>query len=116
MTLSQYLNQKDPIKGVRVFLKKSELLYGVKHTMTSGSKRGEVRQQVWINSKNEIVAGIEYCLIGNMLYTVDRDGNPKNSSVFRLLLDAKSEHNKSLAMDIMIKNEHKHIEINSNGK
>lgn len=80
MTLKQYLNQKDPARMPQVVLGEKD--YIVAGTITRIT--GEKRSRVYINTKDPLLAGIEYCLIGSGLYTVDRDGNPKNRSCFRI--------------------------------
>jgi len=80
MTLKEYLNQKDPVHMPHVVLEKKE--YRV--TNTHKTPRGEVQKTVYINSDNPLVSGVEYCLIGSHFYTVDRDGNVKNMSCFRI--------------------------------
>ncbi len=83
MTLKQYLNQKDPIHMPHVVLEKKE--YKITNSRTS--VMGETRSTVYINSDNPLVAGVEYCLIGSHLYTVDRDGNTKGMSCFRIKIN-----------------------------
>ncbi len=80
MTLKEYLSQKDPVRMPNVIVKKNEYIVASTHTLRSG----EVRKTVFFKSKNPLVAGTEYCLIGSSFYIVDRDGNPKNRSCFRI--------------------------------
>ena len=81
MTLNQYLNQKEPVRMPTVIVEKKEY----KVMFTHKTANGEVRKRVCFKSKNELVAGVEYCLIGNRFYATDRDGNPKNASCFKIL-------------------------------
>lgn len=81
MTLSQYLKQKDPIKMPDVIVKDSEYIVVTSWTIFIN---GEVRKRVYFKTENKLLAGIEYCLVGNSFYTVDSDGNPKNRSCFRI--------------------------------
>lgn len=77
MTLTQYINQKEPIHFPNVILEENE------YTVVSSLKiAGEIHKRVYINTKS--LAAIEYCLIGTKLYTTDKDGNPKNISCFRI--------------------------------
>jgi hypothetical protein len=80
MTLTDYLNQKDPQRMPNVVLKKHELIIANTRTTIMGDKTS----RVYINHDNPLVAGTEYCLIGSRLYTVDRDGNARNPSCFRV--------------------------------
>jgi hypothetical protein len=77
MTLKEYLKQDNPVRMPKVVLKKSE--YKIAQTYTI---RGEKHHRVYVITKNSIVAGIEYCLIGKWFYATDTDGNPKGRSVF----------------------------------
>jgi hypothetical protein len=81
MTLKEYLKQKDPVRHPTVYLKPKEY----KIAETHKSVMGEVRSRVYINTNHHLLAGVEYCLIGTMLYTTDIDGNAKNSGVFRIV-------------------------------
>ena len=80
MTLKQYLNQKDPARMPQVILEKKDYIVASTRTNITGEKRS----RVYINTDNPLLAGVEYCLIGSGFYTVDRDGNPKNRSCFRI--------------------------------
>jgi hypothetical protein len=82
MTLKEYLKQKNPVRMPIVTLKKKE--YSIASTGMYGRLRDEKRSRCWINSADPLLAGTEYCLIGTTLWTVDRDGNPKNRSCFRI--------------------------------
>ncbi len=81
MTLKEYLSQKNPVKMPTVIVNKNE--YIVAYTQTL--RNGEVQKRVYFKTKNELLAGVEYCLIGNSFYTVDKDGNVKNRSCFRII-------------------------------
>jgi len=80
MTLKEYLNQKEPVRNPNVILRRNE------YTKASMIKmaNGEIRTKVYIKTKNPLLAGIEYCLIGTRFYTVDGDGNPISASCFRI--------------------------------
>ncbi len=80
MTLKEYLHQKDPVRMPTVIVKKNEYIVASTHTLRSG----EVRKRVYFKSRNPLIAGTEYCLIGGSFYTTDHDGNPKNRSCFRI--------------------------------
>lgn len=79
MTLNEYLKQKDPVRYPCVVLKKNQYKIAGTHTI-----RGEQRSRVYIITKNPLIAGIEYCLIGKWFYATDSDGNPKGRSVFSI--------------------------------
>jgi hypothetical protein len=65
-----------------VIVKNSEYI-----VCSSGKLRnGKILTSVYFKTENELLAGVEYCLIGGHFYTVDRDGNPKNRSCFRILI------------------------------
>lgn len=81
MTLTQYLKQKEPVRMPTVIVKNSE--YTVANTITL--RNGEVHKRVYFKTDNELLAGVEYCLIGSRFYTTDRDGNPKSASCFKIL-------------------------------
>jgi spore coat polysaccharide biosynthesis predicted glycosyltransferase SpsG len=81
MTLTEYLNQKEPVRMPTVIVDKKEYKVIFAHKAANG----EVRKRVCFKSKNNLLAGIEYCLIGNRFYTTDRDGNPKDASCFKIL-------------------------------
>ena len=81
MTLNQYLKQKDPIRMPDVIVKDSEYIAVTSRTLV---RNGEVRKRVYFKTENKLLAGIEYCLVGNSFYTVDSDGNLKNRSCFRI--------------------------------
>lgn len=81
MTLTEYLNQKEPMRMPTVIVDKKEYIVASIHTL----RNGEIRKRVYFKSKNELLAGVEYCLIGSRFYTTDRDGNPKSASCFRTL-------------------------------
>lgn len=81
MTLTEYLNQEIPKRHPTVYLTADDLTIGHTYKLPNGEKR----TRVWINTNNELLKGIEYCLIGTLLYTTDSDGNPKNGSVFRYI-------------------------------
>lgn len=78
MILDHYLNQREPVKALDVFVGKNQYTVINQITLASGEKRSSVR----IN-KSEL-SDIEYCLIGKRFYTTDTDGNPKNASCFRV--------------------------------
>lgn len=80
MNLKEYLKQKEPIRNYNVLVKRSE--YSVATTIKLPN--GELRSRVYFKTKNPLLAGIEYCLIGHRFYTTDTDGNPKNMSCFRI--------------------------------
>lgn len=82
MTLTQYLKQKEPVRMPDVIVKNSE--YIVANTRTL--RNGEVQKTVYFKTTNSLLQSIEYCLIGGSFYTVDRDGNTKNRSCFRILI------------------------------
>ena len=82
MTLTLYLNQKDPVRVPIVRLKPNE--YTVANSGMFGRLRDEKRSRVYINTDNPLLSGVEYCLIGSTFYTTDRDGNPKNRSCFHI--------------------------------
>ena len=80
MTLKEYLNQKDPQRMPTVILKKTDYI------VANSSKFGtELRHRVYFKTKNTLLAGVEYCLIGTRFYTTDSDGNPLNTSCFRII-------------------------------
>lgn len=81
MTLTEYVNQKDPERMPKVILKHGEYLFGTKLTCLGGT---EVRQQVFIKG-----FPYEYCMVNNwpVLYTTDTDGNPKKPSCFRINIE-----------------------------
>jgi|JI10StandDraft_1071094.scaffolds.fasta_scaffold46334_8 hypothetical protein len=81
MTLTEYLNQTEPLRKPTVIVDEKE--YNVVFTYKAAN--GEVRKRVCFKSKNNLLAGIEYCLIGSRFYTTDRDGNPKSASCFKIL-------------------------------
>ena len=76
MNLTEYLNQKDPIRMPRVVLSKNEYILGVKLKVGLN-----VIQEVYIDK-----LPYNYCIVDGWrrLYTMDSDGNPKSSSCFRI--------------------------------
>lgn len=82
MTLNQYLKQKEPIRMPDVIVKNSEYIIANTRTL----RNGEVQKRVYFKTDNDLLAGVEYCLIGSRFYTVDHAGNPKNRSCFRILV------------------------------
>lgn len=83
MTLTQYLKQKDPIRMPDVIVKKNEYKVSTTHTYIMKEKR----EFVFFKTKNPLLSGVEYCIINGIFYTVDSDGNPKNRSCFRILIN-----------------------------
>jgi hypothetical protein len=79
MSLQEYLNQLEPQRMPTVVLTSKD--YKIASTFKYG---GVLRSRVYINTKNPLLAGTEYCLIGTRLYTTDSDGNPLNSSCFKI--------------------------------
>jgi len=81
MNLKEYLSQKEPVRMPRVIIEEHQYI------VASNSKHsnGEVRRRVYFKTKNALLAGVEYCLIGGSFYTTDYDGNPKNRSCFRII-------------------------------
>ena len=77
MSLKEYLNQKEPQRMPAVLIKPNE--YKVSSTIKTGN---EVRKSVYFKTKNPLLAGVEYCLIGTRFYTTDRDGNPLSRTCF----------------------------------
>lgn len=82
MNLKEYLSQKDPVRMPRVIIEEYQYIVA----STSKHSNGEIRKRVYFKTKNTLLAGVEYCLIGSSFYTVDRDGNPKNRSCFSIIL------------------------------
>ncbi len=80
MTLKEYLSQKDPTRMPNVIVEEHQY----KICSAIKLRNGEVRKTVYFKSRNPLIAGTEYCLIGGSFYTVDHDGNPKNRSCFRI--------------------------------
>lgn len=87
MTLQEYLNQADPQRMPRVIVQKSEYRVTNTRTYMKDTVSEEIRKQVFFNTDNPLLAGVEYCLIGTHFYTVDRDGNPKKISCFSIPLN-----------------------------
>lgn len=80
MSLKEYLNQKEPQRMPTVLIKPNE------YKVTSTIKiRNEVRKSIYFNTKNPLLAGVEYCLIGTRFYTINRDGNPLSRSCFMII-------------------------------
>lgn len=77
MSLKEYFNQKEPQRMPTVLIKPNE--YKVSSAIKIGK---EVRKSVYFNTKNPLLVGIEYCLIGTTFYTIDKDGNPLRRSCF----------------------------------
>lgn len=75
MTLKEYKNQKDPVRMPTVCLQKGEYTLGHK----IAPRFRDSRQSVWVKGFPS-----EYCMVNDYprLYTTDRDGNPKERSVF----------------------------------
>lgn len=82
MTLKEYLNQKEPQRMPTVYVKKREYI-----VVSAITVAGETRRQVYFRTRHPLLAGVEYTLIGTRFYTTDRDGNPKNLSCFRAVLN-----------------------------
>jgi hypothetical protein len=84
MTLKEYLNQKEPVRGPRVYLNKREYKKGP----TIKFANGDTLTRVFIIDDGFIKAfpelRNEYVQKNGWerLYTTDSDGNPKNSSCF----------------------------------
>lgn len=85
MTLHQYLSQKNPARMLSVIIKDKELSVASVYI----SARGEISSRVYINTDNPLLAGVEYRLIGTYLHAVDRDGNAKGRSCFRINDESK---------------------------
>ena len=79
MTLTQYLNQKDPVWFPTVVIKEEEL-----NMLDTIYISGEKRSLVTIKSDNPIVKDLHYCLVGGRLWVMDEHGNPRARSVFTL--------------------------------
>ena len=79
MTLTQYLNQKDPVWFPTVVLKEEEL-----NMLDTIYISGEKRSLVTIKSDNPIVKDLHYCLVRGRLWVMDGHGNPRARSVFTL--------------------------------
>lgn len=79
MTLTEYLNQADPVWSPQVLLEENEV-----NILDTIWVAGEKRSLVTINSTDELVDGLHYCLVRGTLWVMDRDGNPRARSVFRL--------------------------------
>lgn len=77
MTLTEYLNQTEPVRFPTVVLKKEEV-----NVLNTIKVTGEERSLVTIKSDNPIIKDIHYCMIRGRFWTIDRDGNPKSHSVF----------------------------------
>lgn len=77
MTLTEYLNQKDPVRMPDVLLQEGEYIKGV----TIQIPGAYILTQVFIN-------GIDHEYVERSdrahLYTTDGDGNPKSPSCFRI--------------------------------
>lgn len=76
MTLTEYKNQKNPVRFPNVILRPGEYRTGM--TTKLGD---ETFTQVWIDGFPS-----EYCLKGGKshLYTTDSDGNPQSISCFTI--------------------------------
>ena len=79
MTLTQYLNQKDPVWFPTVVIKEEEL-----NMLDTIYISGEKRSLVTIKSDNPIVNDLHYCLVRGRLWVMDEHGNPRARSVFTL--------------------------------
>jgi len=79
MTLDQYLGQESPIRFPTVLLERDELQ--VLQTVETPTGR---RSLVTIVSGDPLVKELYYLLLGDQLWTMDRDGNPRARSVFQL--------------------------------
>lgn len=78
MNLDEYLNQKNPKKMPRVFLKKDEYSEG----LTTKTSMGDTKTQIFIHA----FPGIEYSVTNKRgsLYTTDSDGNQMKMSCFNI--------------------------------
>ena len=79
MTLTEYLNQENPVWNPNVILKNDEVI-----VLTTIKVAGEKRSLVKVNSEDSLLKDIHYCLVNHRLYVMDYDGNPRKPSVFRL--------------------------------
>ena len=82
MTLTEYLEQKEPERMPKVILNEHEYIIKFQYKrfmINHGHERVEVKT-VFINT----FPSIEYVQVGtwNQLYTTDSDGNPKSKSCF----------------------------------
>lgn len=86
MTLTEYLNQKEPQRMPNVLVELSELTIG---TTLRSVNNAQTRTQVFFKTNHPLLQGAEYCLVNNgrTLMTTDSDGNPKRYSCFRLKED-----------------------------
>lgn len=87
MTLQEYLHQENPVKMPNVIVKKNEYTIASTHTLFKNSVREETHKRVYFKTKNSLLAGVEYCLIGTHFYAVDGDGNPKGRSCFSIPIE-----------------------------
>jgi len=83
--LDAYINQEVPQRMPTVYLKENEYSLGIKTPVVTFAGRKDTGQQIWVNGFL-----YEYCLVGEVLYTTDGDGNPKNMSCFRLAKHVKT--------------------------
>ena len=99
MTLTEYLNQKDPIRNPNVIVQKSEVSISESILVYSD---GHIQHRVYFKTDNPLLAGREYAIVttqsridcklsplkGGLHYlrTVDEDGNVKGYSCFKVQL------------------------------
>jgi hypothetical protein len=79
MTLLEYLNQPDPVWSPKVLLNENEL-----NILSTIRVAGEERSLVTIRSEHPLLRSVHYLLIRNRLWVMDRDGNPRDRSVFHI--------------------------------
>ena len=79
MTLTQYLNQPDPVWFPTVLREEKEL-----NILSTIRVAGEERSLVTIRSEDPLLRSVHYLLIRNRLWVMDRDGNPRDRSVFHI--------------------------------
>ena len=81
MTLTEYINQKNPVRSPRVTLEPSE--YEITHTIKVGQDilRFIYIPAIWLRYK---ASGYVQKNNQEQLYTMDQDGNPKYLAVFKI--------------------------------
>jgi hypothetical protein len=79
MTLTEYLNQADPVWSPIVLLEEKEL-----DILSTIRVAGEERSLVTIRSEHPLLRSVHYLRIRNRLWVMDRDGNPRDRSVFHI--------------------------------
>jgi len=81
MTLTEYINQKNPVRFPKVILELDE--YQVTHTIKVGQDilRFISIPAIWLRYK---ASGYVQKNNQEQLYTMDQDGNPKYLSVFKI--------------------------------